>query len=221
MAGKKNKIITHKNIHVCCTQNSNRDLEIIRQGIQLISAILLRMWQERVPTHTLTGTQLIIRRINNKAASSFTDNCDNLRQTLQRREKYPLPLNRSLELEQLDKLMSHIAQQPKTLYWIKKSLKIAQIELHNRSKYLNWNKEEWKRWTKITNFLQTKVDEIDRKCQNFKRRIYYHKAKEQNGHIHCKNILVSKPTKSDRKSPKDIEKITNISNVRNATTTNQ
>jgi hypothetical protein len=46
MAGKKKKIITHKNVHICCTQNSNRDLEIIRQGIQLISAILLRMWQD-------------------------------------------------------------------------------------------------------------------------------------------------------------------------------
>ncbi len=31
---------------------------------------------------------------------------------LQRREKYPLPLDRSLELQQLEKLMSYIAQQP-------------------------------------------------------------------------------------------------------------
>jgi hypothetical protein len=95
------------------------------------------MNKQRMPTHRLTETQLIIRRINNKAATSFIDNCDRLRQALQRREKYPLPLDRSLELEQLDKLMSYIAQQPKTLYWTKRSLKIAQTELQNRSKYLN------------------------------------------------------------------------------------
>jgi hypothetical protein len=174
-----------------------------------------------MPTHKLTETQIIIRRINNKAASSFIDNCERLRQTLQRKEKYPLPLDRSLELEQLDKLMSHIAQQPKALYWIKKSLNIAQAELQNRSKYLNWNKDEWKRWTKILNFLQNKVDEIDKKCQNFKRRVYYHKAKEQNGDIHSKSIMVSKPTETDRKSPKEVEKITNVSNVGNAAITNQ
>jgi hypothetical protein len=107
-----------------------------------------------MPTHKLTETQLIIKKINNKAASSFIDNCERLRQTLQRREKYPLPLDRSLELGQLDKLMSYIAQQPKTLYWINKSLNIAQAELQNRSKYLNWNKDEWKKWTRILTFLQ-------------------------------------------------------------------
>jgi hypothetical protein len=46
MAGKKKKIIEHKKVHIFCTQNPNRDLEIIRQGIQLICAILLRMWQD-------------------------------------------------------------------------------------------------------------------------------------------------------------------------------
>jgi hypothetical protein len=125
------------------------------------------MNKQRMPTYTLTETQIIIRRVNNKAASSFIENCDKLKQTLQRREKYPLPLDRSLELEQLDKLMSHIAQQPKTLYWINRSLNIAQTELQNITKYLNWNKDEWKRWTKILNFLQTKAYEIDRKCQKF------------------------------------------------------
>ncbi len=178
------------------------------------------MNKQRMPTHTLTETQLIIRRINNKAASSFIDNCDKLRQTLQRREKQPKPLDRSLELEQIDKLMSHIAQQPKTLYWIKRSLNIAQIELQNRSKYLNWNKDEWRRWTKILNFLQDKIKEIDRKCQNLKNKVYYQKVKERNGNIHHKSILVSRPTENNRKSSKDTEKITNTSNVRNATTTN-
>ncbi len=46
MAGKKKKIIKHKNVHIFCTQNPNRDLEVIRQGIQLICAILLQMWQD-------------------------------------------------------------------------------------------------------------------------------------------------------------------------------
>jgi len=46
MAGKKKKTTIQKHIHVCCNHSPNRDLEIIRQGIQLISAILLRMWQD-------------------------------------------------------------------------------------------------------------------------------------------------------------------------------
>jgi hypothetical protein len=57
------------------------------------------MSKQKITTHTLTETQLIIRRINRRAAVLFTYNCDKLRQTLQRREKYPLPLDRSLELE--------------------------------------------------------------------------------------------------------------------------
>ncbi len=173
------------------------------------------MNKQRITTHTLTETQLIIRRINKRAASSLIHNCDRVRQMLQRREKYPLPLNRSLELEQLDKLMSYIAQQPKTLYWTKRSLKTAQTELQNRSKYLNWNKDEWKRWTRILNFLQTNLNEIDRKSRNLKNRVYYHKTKQRNGNIRHKSILVSRPTESERKSPKDTEKVTNTSNARN------
>jgi hypothetical protein len=64
MAGKKKKINTHKNVHNCCTQNSNRDLEIIRQGIQLISAILLRMWQDEQVENA--NTQADRNPINNQ-----------------------------------------------------------------------------------------------------------------------------------------------------------
>jgi hypothetical protein len=171
------------------------------------------MSKQKITTHTLTEIQLTIRKINRRAAVIFTHNCDRLRQTLQRREKYPLPLDRSLELEQLDKLMSYIAQQPKTLYWTKRSLKTAQKELQNKSKYLNWNKEEWKKWTKILNFLQTNLNEIDRKSRNLKNRVYYHNTKQRNGNICYRSILVSRPTEKERKSPEDTEKVTNIGNA--------
>ena len=81
------------------------------------------MSKQKITTHTLTEIQLTIKKINKRAAVIFTHNCDILRQTLQRREKYPLPLDRSLELQQLEKLMSYIAQQQKNTLLDKKILK--------------------------------------------------------------------------------------------------
>lgn len=135
---------------------------------------------EQQKTRKLTKTRIITRNINAKASSTFRQICENIRQRLQNKEGNPLPFDRSLELEQLDKLIAFIDQKPKRIYWANKSIQIADAELQLRSNYLSWNQREWEKWQHILSKLQYALKEINRLSTNAIRRAYYQKRKEEN-----------------------------------------
>ncbi len=60
------------------THNIDSDIEIIRNGMQLLCAILFKLlqdWQIEQVKHTLTEMPTIIQVINSRAASKFIEIC--------------------------------------------------------------------------------------------------------------------------------------------------